>query len=229
MGEEQQQKGFDWSDWGGMQPRQGCGCGCYLLIILAVGILIWAVRKSPEPAPAPAATAPVIPEDEDHDHPVELTRRPGPFSLDNLTVNDLRAAKRAVLHYQGIGLQCGGQYVSHATLNRVPLGSIPGAGGREGQGVWSDAALELTAEAVAALDEWNHLKIENPGRDSFKIARFWIELELADGRKACSQVTTTVYTQPPEWPYAEGTLVPFDQPIELEIRFGLVAGPRKNM
>ena len=163
-----------------------------------------------------------------HDRPVELPRKPGPFPREDLTVDDLRAANRGTLHYQGIGLQCGGQYVSDAILNRVPLGPIPDAGGREGQGVWSDAAMELSPEAIAALDEWNPLKIENPGRDSFKIGRFWIELELADGRKASSQVTTTVYTQPPEWPHAEGTLVPFGQPIEPEIRFRLVADSQKD-
>ncbi|HUT90523.1 MAG TPA: hypothetical protein VMY37_13560 [Thermoguttaceae bacterium] len=163
-----------------------------------------------------------------HDQPVELPRQPGPFPLQGLTVDDLRAAKRGLLHYQGIGLQCGGQYVSDAILNRVPLGPIPGAGGREGEGVWSEAAMELAAEAIAALDEWNRLKIENPGRDSFKIGRFWIEIELADGRKASSQVTATVYTQPPEWPHAEGTLVPFEEPIEPPIRFRLVADPQED-
>jgi hypothetical protein len=158
-----------------------------------------------------------------HDHPVELARRPGPFPLDHLTVGDLRTAESGALHYQGIGLQCGGPYVSHASLNRLPLGKLPAAGGQEGRSVWTDAAIALTPEAIASLGEWNHVKIDNPGRDSFKIGRFWIELELADGRKASSQVTTAVYTQPPEWPYAEGTLVPFDKPVELQIRFKLAS------
>jgi len=163
-----------------------------------------------------------------HDRQIELPRQPGPSPLANLTLDDLRTAKQGILHYQGIGLQCGGQYVSDAILNRVALGPIPGAGGQEGQGVWSDAALELTSEAIATLDEWNDLKIDNPGRDSFKIGRFWIELELADGRTASSQITTTVYTQPPDWPHAEGTLVPFDEPIEPQIRFKLVADSPKD-
>jgi len=154
-----------------------------------------------------------------HDQPVDLPRQPGPSPLEGLTVDDLRAAKRGTLHYQGIGLEGSGQYVSDAILNRAALGAIPGAGGREGQGVWSDASLELTPEAIASLREWNQLKIDNPGRDSFKIGRFWIELELADGRKASSEITTTVYTQPSDWLHAEGTLVPFDQPIEPQIRF----------
>jgi hypothetical protein len=156
-----------------------------------------------------------------HDRPVELARGPAPLPLDGLTVERLRGAKRAVLHYQGIGLQCGGRYVSQASLNGVPLGPLPAAGGREAEGVWSDARLELAPEAVAALDEWNVLRIDNPGRDSFKIGRFWIELELAVGRRASSQLTRAAYTQPPEWPHAEGTLVPFDAPIEIEIRVRL--------
>ena len=81
--------------------------------------------------------------------------------------------------------------------------------------------MELPAEAIATLGEWNRLAIENPGHDYFKIGRFWIELDLADGHKVSSQITTTVFTQPPEWPHAEGTLVPFDQPIESKIRFSM--------
>jgi len=154
-----------------------------------------------------------------HDQPVELERQTGPYPLDNLTIDELRNARSAMLHYQGIGLQHGGEYICYGSLNEVPLGELPAAGGSEREGVWSDAAMPLTPGAIAALGEWNRLKIENPGRDFFKIGRFWIELDLPDGRKASSQITTTIYTQPPEWPYAEGSLVPFDTPIEVPIRF----------
>ena len=154
-----------------------------------------------------------------HDQSVELPHREGPHPLDDLSVDDLQSAKSGVLHYRGIGLQCGGRYVSQGSLNGVAIGDLQAAGGREGQGVWSDAAMPLTAEAVASLAEWNRFQIENPGRDSFKIGGFWIELELADGRRASSQIATTIYTQPPDWPHAEGTFVPFEQPIEAAIRF----------
>jgi len=154
-----------------------------------------------------------------HDHAVELPRREGPHALDNLTLDDLRGAKSGVLHYQGIGLQHGGQYICHASLNGVSLGELPSAGGNEAEGTWSEAAITLSAEAIAALCEWNSFQVRNPGQDCFKIGRFWIELELADGRKASSQITTTVYTQPADWAHAEGTLVPFDKPIDVQIRF----------
>ena len=39
------------------------------------------------------------------------------------------------------------------------------------------------------------------------------------GRKCSSKVATSVYTQPPNWAYAEGTGVPFGQDITVEIVF----------
>jgi len=40
-------------------------------------------------------------------------------------------------------------------------------------------------------------------------------------------VTTTTYTQPPGWLHGEGTGVPFEKPIEVEIRWD-VAAPDRN-
>ena len=156
-----------------------------------------------------------------HDQPVKLAREPGPHALADLTQADLARARSGWLHYRGMGLENGGRYVSHGRLNGIALGPLPGAGGIEGQGIWSDAALELPPEAIASLGESNRFAIDNPGGDNFKIGRFWIEIELPDGRKASSQITNAVYTQPPEWPHAEGTLVPFGENIEAEIRFAL--------
>ncbi len=154
-----------------------------------------------------------------HDTPVSLARQPGPNPAANLTEEDLRKARRAVLHFQGKGLDHTSPYISIASLNDVRLGELPGAGGDEVHGVWADARLEIPARAIAALSEWNRLAIDNPGSDSFAIRRVWIELDLADGRKASSDITATAYTQPPEWPYGEGERVPFGKPIEMTIRF----------
>ena len=128
-------------------------------------------------------------------------------------------ARRAVLHYQGMGQEGAKPYISYATLNDVRLEPLPGAGGDEVHGVWADAQLEIPAAAIASLGPKNRLTIDNPGNDSFKVRRFWIELELADGRKASSDVATGAFTQPPDWPYAEGTGVPFGQAIQSTIRF----------
>lgn len=154
-----------------------------------------------------------------HDAPVSLARQPGPHPVANLTVDDLRKARRAVLHFQGKGLGHSSPYISVARLNDMRLGELPAAGGDEVHGVWADASVEMPAEAIAALGEWNRLAIENPGNDSFAVRGFWIELELADGRKASSDITATSYTQPPEWPYGEGERVAAGKPIVMTLRF----------
>jgi hypothetical protein len=162
--------------------------------------------------------------------PVRLKREPGPFPLSGLSLEEVRAAPRGTLHFQGIGLQCGGEYVSQGLLNDVALGELPSAGGNEREGTWSDATLPLVPPAIASLGEWNRFTIRNPGRDCFKISRVWIELELAGGRRASSQITNLIYSQPPEWAYSEGEFIPFEEDIVVEIRWaGLgVAGKRES-
>jgi len=61
--------------------------------------------------------------------------------------------------------------------------------------------------------------LKNPQSDYFKVRRFWIELELADGRKCSSEVSSATYTQPPGWTYAEGIGVPFGEDITTDIWF----------
>ena len=159
-----------------------------------------------------------------HDRPVQLARRPGPYPLPGLTVADLRRARRAVLHFKAIGLQKGGQYVSYGKLNGVALGPLPAGGGDERHGRWAAVTIPLPAEAIASLNQWNIFSIDNPGHDSFKVKDFWIELTLPDGRKASSQITGTVYTQPPNWLHAEGELVPFGHAIQVQVRFRVESG-----
>lgn len=154
-----------------------------------------------------------------HDTAVQLQHEPGPYALDQISVDELRRAKRGHLHFQGIGLQCGGRYVSLGKLNQVSLGKLPETAGDERANTWSDGVLALSPEAIAALAIENRFTLQNPGEDCFKVRRFWIELELADGRKCSSQIATAVYTQPPGWLYAEGCGIPFDQEIEVLVRF----------
>jgi hypothetical protein len=148
-------------------------------------------------------------------------REPGPFPLAGLTVEDLRRARSGVLHYDGMGLSGTGQpYGSFAVLNGVLLGNMAPAGGDETKNVWAEqVSVPLTAEAIAKLNFHNRFELQNPGRDWFKVRRFWIELELPDGRKCSSEISTAVYTQPPEWPYAEGIKVPFGENITVDIWF----------
>lgn len=156
-----------------------------------------------------------------HDAPIELQHAPGPYASVRLKAADLRDVRSGTLHYEAIGLQSAGQYISQVTLNRQALGNLPGAAGNEERGTWAKASLPITPAALATLGSVNQLAIINPGGDSFKIRRFWIELRLTDDRTISSRIATTVFTQPADWRYAEGVRVPRDKNIETEIRFDL--------
>ncbi|MCD6362286.1 MAG: hypothetical protein J7M38_15620, partial [Armatimonadetes bacterium] len=148
-------------------------------------------------------------------------REDGPFMITGLTVGDLRGAKRGWLHYDGIGLSGTGEaYGSFAVLNGVELGNMAPAGGSERENVWDEnKSVPLTPEAIATLDFRNTFVLRNPRQDWFKVRRFWLELELADGRKCSSYISTAVFTQPPSWPFAEGIGVPFTESITQDIWF----------
>ena len=147
-------------------------------------------------------------------------RAPPPLPLAGVTVDDLRQAKSGKLHYDGNGFSGGGEYGSYAVLNGVNMGSMTPAGGDEAQGIWAtDVTLRLTPEALAKLGRHNTFAVSNPNKDFFKIRRFWLELELTDGRKISSDVAAATFTQPPSWPYAEGVLVPHGQDITVDLWF----------
>ncbi len=155
------------------------------------------------------------------DHEVALSREAGPYSSVQVTRDDLPHLQSATLHYQGIGLQHGAPYVSTARVNGVALGELPAASGDEHGHVWSEASVPLSPEAIASLSEWTVVTVQNPGQDSFKIGHTWLELILQDGRRASSQITRTVFTQPASWRYAQGVGVPFGQEIILTLHIPL--------
>jgi len=158
-----------------------------------------------------------------YDKPVRLAHEPGPHPVPGLRLDDLGKAKRGRLHFQAQGLEASPPYVSRAEINGVLIGKLPGGkGSNEVKNIWSETmAVALPPKAILSLAAKNRLKVLNPGNDCFKIRGFWIELELADGRKCSSRIATTVYTQPPTWPYAEGVSVPRDQSIESDIVFDI--------
>ena len=157
-----------------------------------------------------------------HTAPTSLLRQPGPFPCDDLTVQKIRSATQAVLHFRGIGLQADDEYLSSARLNGLKVGPLPAAGGDERNGVWQDAQVQLPPAVIKSLQDWNELIIENPSHDCFKIRDFYILLQWDDGQTASSHITTTVFSQPASWPYAEGTRVPLGTHIRLQIRIPLV-------
>jgi hypothetical protein len=147
-------------------------------------------------------------------------REPGPFPIADITTEQLRSAKTGWLHYEGLGLSGGdGEYGSSAILNGIKIGPMAPAGGQESKGVWADAKVLLTPQAIANFDQVNHFVLDNFGHDYFAVRRFWIELHLADGRKISSQISTASFTQPPSWPYGAGIKVPMNENIETDIVF----------
>lgn len=146
-----------------------------------------------------------------------------PFPAKGLTLEELRAAVKGRLIYDGNGLSgTGSEYGSFAQLNGVNLGNMTPAGGDELKGIWAEkVSVPLNVEAIGKLGRRNVFVLLNPGRDWFKVRRFWLELELADGRKVSTDIAACAYTQPPGWPYAEGISVPFDKNIEVELWFDL--------
>ena len=65
----------------------------------------------------------------------------------------------------------------------------------------------------------NVFRLSNPSEDCFKVRNFWLELELADGRKVSTQISTDIYTQPGSWAYAEGIGVAQGQEITISLWF----------
>ena len=149
-------------------------------------------------------------------------REPPPLPLKGLTVGDLRAARSGRLHYDGVGFSGGGEYGCYAVLNGVNMGLMAPAGGDEGKNIWAtDVTMPLTPEAIAKLGRHNTFEVSDPNKDWFKIRRFWVELELADGRRVSSDIAAATFTQPPGWPHAEGVLVPHGQNITVDLWFDL--------
>lgn len=147
-------------------------------------------------------------------------REPPPLPLPGASAADLRRATSGKLHYDGNGFSGSGEYGCYAVLNGVNMGFMTSAGGDESKGIWAtDVTMPLTPQAVATLARHNTLAVFNPHGDYFKIRRFWLELELADGRKISSDVAAATFTQPPSWPHAEGVLVPHGQDITVDLWF----------
>ncbi|NCO39205.1 MAG: hypothetical protein COZ06_28280 [Armatimonadetes bacterium CG_4_10_14_3_um_filter_66_18] len=148
-------------------------------------------------------------------------REAGPYPVAGLTVEQLRSAKSGWLRYDGNGLSgTGDAYGAFAVLNGALLGNMAPAGGDEVNGIWAEkVGVPLTPEALRTLSAHNTFVLQNPKRDYFKVRRFWLELDLADGRKCSSDISVAAYTQPPDWPYAEGLGVPFGDDITVDVWF----------
>jgi hypothetical protein len=150
---------------------------------------------------------------------VLLRREASPLPLAGVTQEMLRRARRGWLHFEGRGVEGPGPYVMYGRLNGLPIGELPGAYAREEKGAFGATRMELPAAVLATLGRRNRLTVQNPNHDYFAMRRFWLEVELADGRRWASEISTATFTQPPGWPTAEGILVPFGDEIAVDIWF----------
>ncbi|MCX7819408.1 MAG: hypothetical protein N2652_09425 [Kiritimatiellae bacterium] len=135
----------------------------------------------------------------------------------------LRTAAAGWLVYEGKGFEGTGRYESRAELNGVDLGPMRPAHGNELAGSFSaPVRLPLPPAAIATLGVRNRLRVWSPGGDWFSLRRFRIELEWSDGSRAASDTAAATWSQPPEWPHAEGLRVPAGRAIELDLWFDAV-------
>ncbi|MBM4154207.1 MAG: hypothetical protein FJ221_04175 [Lentisphaerae bacterium] len=152
------------------------------------------------------------------DSPGALRTEPPPHPCAGLTTDVARKAVRAWLRYEGQGLQGAGTYETRAVVNGIDIGPMAAAGGSETANRWSPTVgVPLTREAIATLGRRNRFELRNPGGDHFKIRRLWLDLELADGRRAATSIAAATWTQPPSWPHGEGIRVPADETIATDL------------
>jgi hypothetical protein len=149
-----------------------------------------------------------------------VRREPGPHRVENLTIEMLRSAKSGWLRYDGRGLEGPGTHTTYGVLNGIALGEMKGAHAEEKKGAFQQSVgVPLTAEAIRSLGRRNRFALQNPNKDYFTVRRFWLELELADGRRCSSDIAPQAFTQPPEWPPGEGIGVPFGRDITVDLWF----------
>ena len=158
-----------------------------------------------------------------YDTEPQLRYAPGPYPAEDLRVSDLRSAKKGWLHYQSVGLECSDRYRAEGEVCGINIGRLtPSKGSSEVRRSWGEeVALPLPSEVFAKLGRTNRFVLHNIDGDWFKVRRFWIEFELADGRKCSSKIETIAYTQPPNWLHAEGVGVNFGESITVDIVFDL--------
>jgi hypothetical protein len=133
----------------------------------------------------------------------------------------LASAVRGWLCYEGQGFDSRPEsYPSTGSINGLDIGLLSPATGNETINRWSEEQqVPIAANVLRNIKVYNSFTLYNPNRDYFKIRRFRILLELADGRQISSYTSTAVFTQPIAWAHSEGILVSFNKNIVVPIAF----------
>lgn len=129
---------------------------------------------------------------------------------------------KAWLCYQAQGFSSNAERMpSYGILNGEDIGLLIGAGGNESKNIWSDEVRVPinSPAAIRSISAINTFAINNRDVDCCKLCNFRLELELADGRKLSSWLSTAIFSQPPTWAYADGIRVPPNERIAVPIVF----------
>lgn len=201
----------DLSPWGSRQVRIKLIADCGPKDNTSGDWACWANASIASSKPALRMTS--------HKDRPQLRHRHGPNTTP-LPETALRSAPKAWLCYEAIGVSAA-SHPSDVFVGDVKIGILKaGPGSSETKNDWGkEAQMALTPEAIARLSEFTTLRIHNPKNDCFKIRNARIELELPDGRRTSSMISSGTYTHPAGWLYAEGIGVPADQDINIKIRF----------
>ena len=140
-----------------------------------------------------------------------IAKPPHPFP--GLTKQHLQTAQEAWLVLDSFGVDSPPR-LSPMTLNGVSLGNLPPSGDDK----WiTGVRVALPEQALAKLQAKNHLVIKNPRRDAFKLRNIYLDIVLAEGRHASSNLVQSIYCSASDWSYAEGSSVSIGEALNIEV------------
>jgi len=146
-----------------------------------------------------------------------------PHPLPGLTEEQMRSAGQAWLVFDVFDI-VDPDHVGPIKLNGVEVGMMPQSGGAE----WRPAMrVALPPEVISTLSTVNRLAIENPKGDGFKLRNIYIDLVLADGRRASSYLIPMVWCSHPAWMWTEGRCVAPSETLRIPIRMPVVRSANK--
>ena len=117
-----------------------------------------------------------------------------------LSVADFKSARSAWLRMEVMGSIIGNAV--NEEINGVRIGDLPATPSYFSNirnEHWSPIYIQFPLTAIATLREDNSVVINNPSECVFKARKFWVELELVDGTRLSSRITSLVRKQPPEY------------------------------
>ena len=127
---------------------------------------------------------------------------------------------KAYIHYEGIGFEGSkGSRPDFLNLNGKVLKNLKSAYGNEVLNEWQKVKSEIPSNIFKRIKNLNKITVINNKKDYFKIRKFQLEIVDNKGNSYFSNIDNNSYTQPENWKYKEGLLVPFGKQIETILGF----------